>query len=46
MVDDYKNNPHSQISLEVTWATKKWVKEVFAFLVAVTEVDAMQEFYV
>jgi Transposase IS4 len=41
MVDDHNNKRHSPISLEVTWATKKWENRVFAFLLAATEVNVM-----
>jgi hypothetical protein len=39
LVDDHNAKRHSPISLEVVWATKTWEKRVFAFLLAVTEVN-------
>jgi Transposase IS4 len=41
MVDDHNNRRHSPISFEESWATKSWENRVFAFLVAVTEVNIM-----
>ena len=38
-VDDHNNKRHSPISLEVVWGTKYWPNHVFAFLLAVTEVN-------
>ena len=38
-VDDHNNKRHSPISIEEIWATKWWPNRVFAFLVAVTEVN-------
>jgi hypothetical protein len=40
-IDDHNNKRQSPISLEETWATKKWEFRVFAFLLAVTEVNVM-----
>ena len=40
-VDDHNATRHSPISLEVEWATKWWPNRVFAFLLSVTEVNAM-----
>lgn len=41
VVDDHNNRRHSPISLETTWATKRWENRVFAFLLAVTEVNCL-----
>jgi hypothetical protein len=41
VIDDHNSKRHSPISLEVTWATKWWPHRVFAFLLAVTEVNVM-----
>ena len=41
IVDDHNARRHSPISLEVVWATKEWEKRVFAFLLAITEVNVM-----
>jgi hypothetical protein len=38
-VDDHNNNRHQPISLEVIWATQRWANRVFAFLLAITEVN-------
>ena len=38
-VDDHNSKRHQPISLEVVWATHDWSKRVFAFLLAVTEVN-------
>ena len=38
-VDDHNGKRHSPISLEVVWGTKWWPNCVFAFLLAVTEVN-------
>ena len=38
-VDDHNNKRHSPISIEEIWATKWWPNRVFAFLLAVTEVN-------
>ena len=46
-VDDHNAKRHSPISLEVAlvvWATKWWPNRVFAFILSVTEVNAMLEF--
>ena len=40
-VDDHNSKRHQPISLEVTWATKWWPNRVFAFLLAITEVNVM-----
>jgi hypothetical protein len=40
-VDDHNAKRHAPISLEVVWSTKEWEKRVFAFLLAVTEVNVM-----
>jgi len=39
LVDDHNAKRHQPISLEVTWATSRWECRVFAFLLAVTEVN-------
>lgn len=39
LVDDHNSKRHQPISLEVTWATSRWECRVFAFLLAVTEVN-------
>ena len=39
-VDDHNAKRHSPISLEVVWVTK-WPNRVFAFILSVTEVNAM-----
>ena len=47
-VDDHNNRRHSPIGLEEVWGTKNWEHRVFAFLLAVTEVNvklAMEYFY-
>ena len=47
-VDDHNNKRHSPIGLEEVWATKTWEHRVFAFLLAVTEVNvklAMEYFF-
>jgi Transposase IS4 len=38
-VDQHNARRHSPISLETTWATKTWQHRVFAFFIAVTEVN-------
>jgi hypothetical protein len=40
-VDDHNAKRHSPISIEVTWGTKRWECRVFAFLLAITEVNTM-----
>ena len=47
-VDDHNNRRHSPIGLEEVWGTKDWEHRVFAFILAVTEVNvklAMEHFY-
>jgi Transposase IS4 len=47
-VDHHNGLRHSPIGLETTWGTKQWEKRVFAFVLAVTEVNvfiASQFFY-
>jgi hypothetical protein len=47
-VDDHNGKRHSPISLETVWGTKWWPNRVFAFLLAITEVNcrlAMISFY-
>jgi Transposase IS4 len=41
MVDDHNAKRHAPISLEESWATKTWEYRVFAFLIAITEVNVM-----
>ena len=38
-VDDHNNKRHSPISIEEIWAMKWWPNRVFAFVVAMTEVN-------
>jgi Transposase IS4 len=38
-VDDHNNLRHSDISLEETWVTHRWENRVFAFILAITEVN-------
>ena len=38
-VDDHNGKRHSPIHLEVVWGTKWWHNHVFAFLLAVTQVN-------
>jgi hypothetical protein len=40
LVDVHNQRRHSPISLEDTWATKHWPCRVFAFLLAISEVNA------
>jgi len=46
IVDDHNAKRHSPISLEMSWATKWWPNRVFAFLLAITEINvyACKEF--
>jgi Transposase IS4 len=39
LVDSHNAKRHAPISLETTWATKSWIHRVFAFLLAITEVN-------
>jgi hypothetical protein len=41
VIDDHNSKCHYPISLEGTWATKWWPHCVFAFLLAVMEVNVM-----
>lgn len=41
IVDDHNARRHSPISLEETWATKRWANRVFAFLLSITEINIM-----
>ena len=43
-VDDHNNLRHSGISIEETWRTHRWVNRVFAFLLAISEVNAFLAF--
>jgi Transposase IS4 len=48
MVDDHNARRHAPVSFEESWATKNWTHRVFAFLIAITEVNtalAMSFFY-
>ena len=38
-VDDHNGKRDSPISLEVVWATKRWLNRVFTFLLSITEVN-------
>jgi hypothetical protein len=38
-VDDHNNHRHSDISIEETWVTHCWENRVFAFLLAITEIN-------
>ena len=37
--NDHNAKRHCPISIEVVWATKQWPNHVFAFLLAITEVN-------
>ena len=39
LIDDHNNLRHSSPSFEDTWTTHRWPNRVFAFLLAVTEVN-------
>lgn len=39
IVDDHNNLRHQVPSIEMTWQTRRWENRVFAFLLAVTEVN-------
>ena len=39
MIDDGNNNRHATPSFEQTWLTKRWAVRVFAFFIALTEVN-------
>ena len=39
MVDDHNSRRHSSITIEEVWATKTWEHRVFAFFLAITEVN-------
>lgn len=41
MVDDHNARRQSPISLEESWATQRWPNRVFAFVLGVSEVNAM-----
>ena len=41
MVDDHNARRQSPISLEESWATRRWSNRVFAFILGVSEVNAM-----
>jgi hypothetical protein len=40
-VDDHNLRRHAPISFEEVWGTKRWANRVFAFLLAVTEVNVL-----
>ena len=40
-VDDHNNRWQSPISIEKTWKTKWWPNRVFAFLLALTEINCL-----
>lgn len=42
IIDSHNAKLHAPISLETMWATKSWHHRVFAFLLAVTEVNTYQ----
>ena len=44
-VDDHNQKIHMPISMEETWGTKRWLNHVFAFLLAVMEVNVMLATY-
>ena len=41
MVDDCNARRQSPISLEESWSTRRWANRVFAFILGVSEVNAM-----
>jgi len=41
-VDDHNNRRQSPISLEKTWSTHWWPNRVFAFLIAISEVNTLK----
>jgi len=41
-VDDHNNRRQSPISLERTWCTNWWPHRVFAFLIAITEINVLK----
>jgi hypothetical protein len=43
-VDDHNNLRHSGVSIEETWKTHRWANRVFAFLLAISEVNAFLAF--
>jgi Transposase IS4 len=43
-VDDHNNNRHKDISIEETWVTHRWENRVFAFILAISEVNAWLAF--
>ena len=43
-VDDHNNLRHSDVSIEETWRTQRWENRVFAFLLAVSEINAFLAF--
>jgi hypothetical protein len=43
-VDDHNNLRHAGVSIEETWRTHRWANRVFAFLLAISEVNAFLAF--
>jgi hypothetical protein len=43
-IDDHNNHRHSPLSFEESWAAHQWPIQVFAFLLAVSEVNAKLAF--
>jgi hypothetical protein len=43
-VDDHNNLRHAGVSIEETWRTHRWVNRVFAFLLAISEVNTFLAF--
>ena len=43
-IDDHNNLCHQEPSIESTWSTHEWSNRVFAFLIAITEVNAFKFF--
>ena len=43
-IDDHNNQRHSQPAFEDTWKTTRWENRVFAFLLAITEINAYNAF--
>ena len=41
-VDDHNNRRQSPISVERTWSTKWWPHRIFAFLLAITEINVFK----
>jgi hypothetical protein len=43
-VDDHNNLRHSGVSIEETWRTHRWANRVFAFILAISEVNCFLAF--